>query len=329
MFRNLQSSLFLAAALTATSLAAGCLVDERGQGAAQGDALGRVEMPMTTVAADGTIYRLKGVSLELLSAGGRRVVTSDDDAATFSFEAAPGGMSAKLLAGWSLERSGDGGASFAAVGAVLASPNPMPVNVRPNASTSMTFEFLLRNPNGTVNVRFAAGETTGQLTAFLYPQEGTGQLAQYRFSQIGMALYFHGSSYAAPSEAGPALSTYSWTTGIEFYDDRFGVLQGELAPLMSGYGLHFDVVANQDGSQLLSGDFTHNHVPWEPSLTLDEGQLYQKLTLNENGYPIAGAFTAQVPFSISLADEEESTMSGVMNLEYAPNGMPAELPTGL
>lgn len=321
MSHRLTSSLFFAAALTSASFTAGCLLDEQAPTAhAEGAPLGRVELPMTSVAADGSVYRLRGVSLELLSAGGRRVVTADDDSATFSFSVEPGSVSAKLLDGWSLERSRDGGETFSAVGAVLASRNPAAVAVKPNASTVMTFEFLLRDPSGTVHVQFAARAATGQLHALLYPQEGTGQLAQYRFAQIGMALYFDGSSYATPSEDGLALETYSWTTGVEFYDDRFGVLRDELAPQMSGDALHFTVVARADGAQLLSGDFTANHVPWEPALTLEAGQLWQRLPLDESGYPSAGRFEGQVPFSISLADEEGSTMRGVMNVEYLPSG---------
>lgn len=326
MVRNKKASLALSSALALaalTSLAsltslAGCLAEEGGAGGGDRATTARVQVPLTRVADDGTIYRLKGVRLALSGSGGARIVEADDGAATFSFEAEAGVLSAKLLDGWSLEKSGDGGATFSAVGAVLASLNPMVLAISPNSYATLTFEFLLRNPNGTVDVLFLAERVSGQLNALVFPQEATGRLAPYRFSQLGMALYYKGSSFHLPSPDGPALVTWSWTTGLEIYDDRLGLLSEELAPRMSGYALHFEVAARQDGTQLVSGDFTNNHQPDDPALSFAGSQLWQPLPLNDNGYPVPGPLLGQVPFSLSLADEEGSTMSGVMNLQYLP-----------
>lgn len=329
MVRNKKSSLVLSSALALASLTsltplaslaslAGCLAEEGGASGGDRATTGRVEVPLTRVADDGTIYRLQGVRLALSGSGGARIVEADDGAATLSFEAEAGVLSAKLLDGWSLEQSGDGGATFSAVGAVLASLNPMVLAISPNSYATLSFEFLLRNPSGTVDVRFFVEQVSGQINALVFPREATGRLAPYRFSQLGMALYYKGSSYHLPSPDGPALVTWSWTTGLEIYDDRLGLLSEELAPRMSGYALHFEVAAREDGTQLLSGDFTNNHQPDDPALSFSGSELWQPLPLNETGYPVPGPLLGQVPFSISLADEEGSTMSGVMNLQSLP-----------
>ena len=107
MFQHSKSSLFLATTFAFSSLlaaaATGCLVEEGAAGVTDDAATGRIEMPLTSVAQDGTIYRLKGVSLEIRASGPSRIVEADDEAASFSFEVEPGVMSAKLLDGWSLE----------------------------------------------------------------------------------------------------------------------------------------------------------------------------------------------------------------------------------
>lgn len=163
-------------------------------------------------------------------------------------------------------------------------------------------------------------ETTGQLDAVMYPSEATGALAQYRFGQLPLSLFFSGSFSAADQEGQPALSLLSYTTAIELCDDAFGVMSEEVAPRLSGYTLRLDVVSKPDGTQEIEGSFTHNFIPYEPMLTFGPAALSQRLPLSEQGYPMEGAMAASMPFALELNDADGSMMSGQLNVQYAPNG---------
>ena len=324
------SSTLLAAALALAALTtgAGCALSEAGgdaggDGSAAGDALatGRIEMPLVAIDEDGAVYRLDDISLQLTGSTGSSVfVAAATDATSLAAPAHPGVVSVRLLQGWSMQRSLDGGASFSPIGAVVASLNPASVSVFANTSSALAFDFLVREASGTVNVRFAARKTTGQMNGVMYPQQATGALAPYRHGQLSLSLFFSGSFIPFPQEGLPSLSLVSYTTALEFADDAFGVMSEQVAPQMSGYTLVLDVVSKVDGTQELGGSFTHNFTSYEPILTFGPAPLHQPLASDEQGYPIAGAMAAQLPFTLELNDEEGSMMSGVLNLQYAPNG---------
>src|SRR5262249_50764252 len=100
-------------------------------GCSRGDAAGAaiLELPLLITASDGTIFRLSNATFELTAPDGTiQTIDGNVDQPSVTATLTPATYSVRLRPGWVLQRSTDGGVTFADVSAILGSQNPQVVD---------------------------------------------------------------------------------------------------------------------------------------------------------------------------------------------------------
>ncbi|HEX8819333.1 MAG TPA: hypothetical protein VF794_05370 [Archangium sp.] len=111
-------------------------------------AVGTVELPLTSPGPEGKMYRLVGATFEI--AGPQNVTLTDTSADTVQTNLMAGAYTVKLNGSWSLQ---DLAAPGTSIPAQLLSPNPLPFYVTKGQTSEVRFLFKLPG-QGSANVGF-------------------------------------------------------------------------------------------------------------------------------------------------------------------------------
>jgi hypothetical protein len=259
----------VAAALFAISapLAAGCTTDT------QEEPTGQLVFPLLQPGPEGALYRLNNAIFDITSTTTRVTTTVDGSGAQseVAVSLAPGLYSVLLRDGWELDKSTDGGNTFAPVGALLGSFNPDVLRVLANQPAIVEFDFLIRNINGTLEIKLGVTPSPRQLVGGFVIDTATDGLAGYADPAnrlLDFAIYFKLSSLASGNfmdgskahiytatpdqELGNNMPTGS-AVATEFYNDNLGILSGKVAADLTSAFLQYTVAAQTDGTITLSG----------------------------------------------------------------------------
>jgi hypothetical protein len=279
---------------------------------------GRVSIPLTSTGDDGMIYRLANATFELTGPGGTQVVNGNADVPSVTVELPPGLTSVLLRPGWMLSRSNDGGGSFTPVSALLGSANPLTLRVLADTSTNLSFEFLVRNPNGMLTVRFGVTATPRQLAGGMTITAGTGDLVAYAGKRLDFSIYFSLGQLSRNVEVdGSKTLVYdAGAVATEFFNDAIGTLTGVVAPAMAGGFLEYQITAKADGTQEFRGTYSGGGDPF-PTIDFGPQLLTFPLPLDANGFPVDQFFIDVIPFHLAYSTiSGDSTATGRFTLRH-------------
>jgi hypothetical protein len=270
----MRGTLSFVAALAAAAAAciAGCATDPSNQADDAADT-GQLVLALTQPGPHGEIYHLNNATFE--------VVRIEDGATTFvdgsGFDGPavvslpPGVVNITLLAGWTLEKSVDGGLTFQPVSALLGSPNPNATRILANQPAFVEFAFLIRQTDGTLAISLGVDPSPRELAGGMIVSTATDGLSGYltpSASTLDFAVYFKlfsletvnlpdGSkqrvytAFGQQGSLGP-IPLASTAVAAEFSNDEVGALSA-LAAGIAGGSLTFSVSARTDGTFELSG----------------------------------------------------------------------------
>lgn len=212
----------------------------------------------------------------------------------------PGINVVRLLDGWTVSRSTDGGMTFSPVSAVLASVNPVNLVVEPNRVETLQFNLIVRDPDGRVELTFGVFEMTRQLTARVAVTGGSSDFTPYIGTDIQFTIYFGGSPRSSIEADGTHDLRYSVNlTSLELASDSIGRLSS-LAKNFAGGVLDVTVRAHPDGTQDFSGNYQGFTGPF-PRATFGTGPAFPEL--DASGAPTdTGFFAFGMPFDLSSND---------------------------
>lgn len=274
-----STALVATIALAVSPLAAGCAFEEAPDEAS-------LEIPLVQPGPDGALYRLRGSFEVERPDASRFTVDANVDAPTLTLTLNPGIHWVRLEDGWTLQRSTDGGMSYAAVSATLGSGNPAGVRVVPNRAVSVGFQFFVRETTGTLSIRFGVSPAPRQLSGGIAFTEGTGAFAAYVDRRVDIQIYFDDALQTVTTEAdGSRARVYeTGLNALEIYNDPVG----ELATLASGFAggyLQHTIRIKPDGTHQFEGRYDGSSglaLTFSPSTS-------GLVTVDESGFP-ADAF---------------------------------------
>lgn len=312
------SLLPLSMALALASLTAAGCVSPSEQPADDHAVEGSVAIPLVSTAPDGVIYRLSGATFEINSIHGSAVLDGNVEQPSLTVELPPGLISVFLRPSWVLTRSTDGGTTFTQVSALLGSVNPQSYRVLADTASTISFDFLVRNTNGMLNVRFGVDSTPRQLAGGIRIGNNpslTGRLAPYANASFDFSTYFSLYALQRRTEADGAktLVYQSGATAAEFYNDPLGLFAGELAASYAGGYIEYQLTAKTDGTQELTGTMYGSTYPFT-EIVMGPHTMRFAQPLDAQGFPTDAYFHEVVPYSITLYDDEQSTANGTMVL---------------
>jgi hypothetical protein len=317
----------LAAAVLATSVVtAGCM--------AAADPLdpptGQLVVPLVQPGPHGELFHLGNATFDIVG-NSNDVSTSVDGGGTqsaVSVELPPGLYTITLRDGWFLERSVDGGITFEQVSALLGSPNPNVLRVLANQSETLPFNFLVRNPNGTLEITLGVDPKPRELAGGVVIETATGGLAAYADpgnQTLDFGIFFTLAALvrafdegvtpeliytAGPDQVfGPVPPTAS-AVAIEFYNDRLGLLSGPIAAELNAGNLFYTVAAEPNGTFVLAGSLQS-----VASLTFGPHAIDAVLpTLDDDGFPADVFFyDSESPFTLTTSI---GTLTGVLRVRH-------------
>jgi hypothetical protein len=314
MQSRLPPYVLLTVALSFAAALAGCADSSSELPADQGT----LELPLTSTTGDGTVYRLSSATFEITGPAGTQVVDGNAAVPSVSVELPPGLTSVLLRPSWVLTRSTDGGSTFAQVDALLGTANPFAFRVLADSAQTISFNFLVRNPNGQINVRFGVDDSLRQLAGGVRVSNAvppTGALAPYTNARLDFSTYFSLAGVQHRIEADGAKTSRYWSssTATEFFNDALGVLAGQVGPAFAGGYVEVRVTAKTDGTLEVAGSIDGFVDPF-PSLQFGPATMVNPVALDAQGFPADAFFLEVVPFSLSLSDASGSTASGTLTL---------------
>jgi len=295
------------AAVAALSLTTGCVEEQPVEGSS-------LEIPLVQTGADGTVFRLSQATFEIIFPDmTTQQVSGDVNQPSITIPLAPGHYGVRLVDGWTLERSTDGGMSFASVQAVMGNQNPQPVAIFPDTDQQVVFRFYVRDAGGSLSVTLGVVADPQQLLGTLSFAQATGALANYVGKTVDYSLYFDGSAQRTAIENGVPVRHYLATgVGAEFLNDPIGLFNpGPIGRAAVGGTLDMVVRANPDGTQEVIGTFYN--VVGNP---LSFGPAPVSVGLDAMGFPLDAAFAATAPFSLT---GPTSTAAGTTTIRHALN----------
>lgn len=243
----MRTPIFIAAVLLAGApLAGGCVASE--------PLTGQLELPLVQPGPHGEIYHLANATFDIAGGSGFAQTVTGGDETSIVLSVPPGPTTIELHDGWTLERSVDGGHNFAPVQALLGSPNPMFARILANQPAIIEIAFLVRDPNGTLEIRLGVTPTPRELAGPVFVNTGTDGLAGYANARLDFAIFFDLAQLDSVT-LGDGTRQHVYTAGptaMEFYNDRIGTLAG-LDRDFTGGILQYTVAARPDGTIELSG----------------------------------------------------------------------------
>jgi hypothetical protein len=288
---------------------------------------GTLVLPLVQAGADGEVFRLTNAVFDITGGDGTfsETVTSTVDP-ELDVTMPPGIAQVLLHDGWTLERSTDGGVTFAPVSALLASFNPGVARVLANAPSSLEFAFVVRDTTGTLQIKLSVITQPRELAGGYIVDTATGDLAAYaEFSnrRLDFAVFY--DLFSLQSEVLPdGTKQHVYTAdhvAMEWYNDQLGTLANQIGPDMPGSFLTYTVAARPDGtfevSGELAGGFNHfTDILFGPS-TID---AITSPTLDSDGFPKDEFFyDSELPFTQTT---DASTITGTLRMRHLIPGQP-------
>ncbi|HEU4727936.1 MAG TPA: hypothetical protein VFT22_08615 [Kofleriaceae bacterium] len=289
-------SMFLSSiALAAVAAGAGCLGTSDAPAEDQPLTSG-IQIPLVQQ-INGAQYRLDAQFQITNPDGTTQIVDGTGNDSSVTVQVSPGIVGIRILDGWTLSRSTDGGMTFTKVEAVLGTMTQVNLVVLPNQVATWQFDFILRETGVELHITFGVVERPHQLTGLLFVSEGFGRFAPYRFTELTFAIYFDAFSFTTIEADGTHTREYfSSTTSLEFFGDTLGQLT-PLAADFSGGFLDYKVRLHPDGTQDSSGNL-QAFGGSSPEILFDVGQTSG--SVDQDGFPAdAPFFMFNAPFQIS------------------------------
>lgn len=266
---RIPMSLVAAAVLAiAAPLAVGCATNAKDD-----PATGELVLPLLQPGPDGALYHLGNATFDITESSTRFTQTVDGSGNQSTVAVpflTPGIYTVTLRDGWFLERSDNAGATFSEVEALLGSPNPGAFRVLANQPVIVEFDFLVRDPFGTLEIKLGVVPKPRELAGGFIINSATDGLAAYadpanrlmdfgvfyKLSSITKVTLADGTKQrvytASPfGVAGPNPPDGS-AVAAEFYNDRIGILS-KFASDFQGAFLQYTVAAKPDGTVELTG----------------------------------------------------------------------------
>jgi hypothetical protein len=232
-----------------------------------------LSIPLTQTGTSGALYHLTA-TFEISSADGS-VQTVDgggsDSAVTVNLLA--GTHSVRVDDGWTLERSTDGGASFAAVPAFLAGNNPANVVVVPGHTVTLGLQFVVRETTGNLTINFGVIDPPRELVGKIQFTGASTEFSTYVGSSMDFVIYFtpgdQSINYFYDGYYPYYYAYYrTYTTSvnaIELLNDGPGLVK-PLAGDLDGGTLSFTIRVHGNGQQEFFGDYS-SHKGSSPDLS--------------------------------------------------------------
>jgi len=326
MHDRLSRSLSLLA--VALTCAAGCTADPAPP-PPTGDT-GTLVLPLIQAGPDGEIFHLAHATFDI--AGLVNGFTGTVDGSGFvpqvSISVPPGLVGVTLRDGWTLERSTDNGATFQPVSALLASPNPSNMRVLVNVPASIIFEFIVRNPNGTLQIKLAVEDAPRELAGGVLIETATGKLAGYNSPARTLDFGVFYDLFSLSSEIlpdGTRQHVYVANhVAVEFYNDRIGTFSGSIAHQLTGAFLNYTVAARPDGTVELSGELAGNDATGTTDITFGPNVIDDEIGIGADGFPEDQFFyDPTLPFSLfTITGDDDGTADGQLRLRHLIPGQP-------
>jgi hypothetical protein len=281
---------------------------------------GTLQIPLSEPGPDGAIYHLEG-SFQFTGPQGITQVDDVGSDPSVTVELTPGLYEVQLLDGWLLERSGDGGATYDPISAIIGSLNPVPVRVLGNQPAAVNFQFLMRNADGELVIAFGVSTVPRELAGGMVISTGTGQYADYSNRTVDYAVYY---DLAATTRTTAADGTRDagYTAGFvggEFFNDTAGILSSQ-GPAIAGGTLEYHLAVNPDGSQVLTGRLETGNFP-DTILNFGPRTLDTPLAVDADGFAVDGfLFDSFVPFTLTTLFDSTGgdTLTGQMRFRSLP-----------
>lgn len=329
--RTSSARSWIAAAVLAAALplAQGCAAQAPGVPGSD-EPTGEMVISLTQPGPHGEIYQLSNANFDISNAQG--TFTVNGDGPQLSVPMSPGVASIFLEPGWTLGKSTDGGATFQPVSALLGSFNPIGVRVLANQPAFVRFDFLIRQPNGTLQISLGVVTDPRELAGGLVVQTADGALADYALPanrQMDFGVFFQLSSLESVTLAdgtkqriytsfnqGSSLGPIPSPPGAlaaEFYNDHLGILSGPVAADLTGATLTYTVAAHPDGTITVSGDL----IGLSTELTFAPDAIDAVLPpLDADGFPADAFFyDSDVPCTLTFGPD---TLHGTLRVRHLP-----------
>jgi hypothetical protein len=234
--------------------------------------------------SNGKVYRLSA-SFQITSPDGTvHVVDGTGDTPDVTEVLPPGVSKIELLDGWTLSRSTDGGATFAPVGAVMATVNPVNLVIAPNRLSTWTFQFIVRDPNSELHITFGVFDPGRQLTATIFVAQASADFAAYTGTHIQITSYFVATPERRIEDDGTRDLVFSpGITALEFSSDPIGLL-APLGKQFAGGFLQITARNHPDGTHDVFASY-QGFSDQFPLVTFDSGPALV-LDIDQDGFPV-------------------------------------------
>ena len=315
-FPSRSSALVLALAV----LAAGCAASPAPDGET-----GTLQVPLQQPGSDGALYHLDA-SFEVVSPAGIQTLDGTGAGTSVTITLPPGLVTVRLVDGWTLTRSLDGGVSFAPVSALLGSPNPSATRILANQPAAIGFQFLVRATTGDLTIGFGVTPSPRELAGGVVvdndASKATGAYIPYARARLDFAVFYdlaQVDSVVLPDGTKDRTFT-AGAVAMEYANDALGLLSGTVGPAMAGGFLAYHLAALPDGTQTITGELDAGGSPFTV-LTFGPHVLPVNVPLDADGFPTdAFVFDSFVPFAMTTSfDDGDATMVGELRFRSIPN----------
>jgi hypothetical protein len=327
----ISRSVVLAFAIVFTQ---GCVAGGGGSKGGSDDAsdptTGQLVFSLRQSGPHGELFQLVGAEFEITDAtGGLTFVDSFNDVPSVSASVPPGIATIDLLDGWSLLKSTDGGVTFQPVPALLGTLNPQTQRVLANTPIIVSYDFIVRDPNGTVQITLGVNAQPRELVGGVVVQSGTGDLAAYATSNrtLDFAFYFglatlesvtladgtkeHIYTAGQLTNIASPIPTINTPVAADFFNDHIGTLAGPIAADLAGGFLQYAVSAKPDGTVQLSGQYSGQTT----FITFGPSPILLNIPApGPDGFPADQFFyDPEIPFTATAL---QGTLTGVLRMRH-------------
>jgi hypothetical protein len=316
-----------AALVSAVTLAAGCATASPPN---NDPATGQIVLPLVEPGPGGELFRLANASFDITDATGTSITVSGGDTmSAVTASVTPGVASVLLRDDWTLERSTDGGVTFQPMSALLGSVNPAVARALANVPVNIEFDFLVRDPTGTLRIGFGVVTHPRQLVGGMIVNTATDGLAGYAdpaSRNLDFSIYFRLGTLASATladgtkqhvyTAGPAGTPgpnppQDSPVATEFYNDHLGVLSGPIVADLTAAFLQYTVAARPDGTIALSGALSGVGALIEFGPSPIDGTVP---AIDPDGFPADAFFYHQaLPFQLT---SDRGSLSGILRMRH-------------
>jgi hypothetical protein len=246
---------------------------------------GTLQLPLTSPAADGKVYRLVGATFNIT--GPQTVTVTDTAADTVQTTLLAGGYTIELASGWRMERADAPGT---AVPATLLSPNPLTFTVKKEEISQVRFMFKLPGDGtadvgihvdsggwlaGTVNVEVVSG-----------PLDDTNPYAGLVGKSVPFLISFE--SFTTSRDSGPSTVVHTGPVTVQFGGIPSESLERVAASLKDSM-LSFTLRRESGGTVSFGGGLLENPAA-DIRLDLFPGFTFFAGLMDADGYPVFRSF---------------------------------------